>query len=157
MSKTPDIPEIKTAEVVELIFTNEWLNKKNNSMIYYYAILLNDMANGTIGTTIKDDPKLQPGTTINYRKEGLKIIYEKNPQLTKDIAAQKAAKSTSTRKPPVNYVPRSKTKNQDDFLGQAWSYAKDLVLAGKTMADVKNMTDIANAIYKEIGITLNKE
>lgn len=157
MSKKPELPIIKTAEVVQLNPSSEWMNPKSNSLIYYYFIVLNDMTTGTIGTTIKDDPKLAVGKTINYRQEGMKIIYEKNPELARAIGANKANSTTRTSpKPKADYVPRSSVKNQSDFLGQAWSYAKDLILAGKTLEDVKNMSEIANAIYDEIGITLNK-
>ena len=50
----------------------------------------------------------------------------------------------------------SKSKNpQEQMLGYAWSYAKDLIVAGKTMQDVEELNNVARYIYDQIGDMLS--
>jgi hypothetical protein len=42
-------------------------------------------------------------------------------------------------------------------LGYAWSYAKDLIIAGKTLQDMEELNAVARYIYNEIGSMLNNE
>ena len=41
------------------------------------------------------------------------------------------------------------------MLGYAWSYAKDLIVAGKTMQDVEELNNVARYIYDQIGDMLS--
>ena len=52
---------------------------------------------------------------------------------------------------------RNSQQGQAQYLGYAWSYAKDLIIAGKTMKDVEELNNVARYIYSEIGKMLNEE
>ena len=54
-----------------------------------------------------------------------------------------------------NYTPRP--AKQEQFLGYAWSYAKDLIVAGKNSDDLEELNKCARYIYDEIGKMLNNE
>jgi hypothetical protein len=42
------------------------------------------------------------------------------------------------------------SKKPEEFLGYAWSYAKDLIIAGKKMKDVEECSQLAEYIYGKI-------
>jgi hypothetical protein len=47
--------------------------------------------------------------------------------------------------------------SQEEFLGYAWSYAKDLIVAGKKAKDLEELNKMATYIYERIGVMLNGE
>ena len=67
--------------------------------------------------------------------------------------------SAEKKKPtPKEYAPIGlRVKGQEAFLGYAWSYAKDLIIAGKTSKDFAELKKVASLIYDEIGTMINNE
>jgi hypothetical protein len=45
----------------------------------------------------------------------------------------------------------------EEFLGYAWSYAKDLIVAGKKAKDFNELKTLARAIYSEIKLIREEE
>jgi hypothetical protein len=57
----------------------------------------------------------------------------------------------------VVYKPKSKGSSQEQYAGYAWSYAKDLLIAGKTSQDMDELKAMAEYIYNNIGKMINNE
>jgi hypothetical protein len=52
---------------------------------------------------------------------------------------------------------KPKPTAQEQFLGYSWSYAKDLLIAGKTRSDMDELKAMAEYIYSNIGKMVNNE
>jgi hypothetical protein len=138
----------KTSKVVKCLFTNEWKNP-SGGMTYYHEVTLENGDTGSIGSMQKYSPKFTEGVTITYTLDStgkMKIDNSSSEQ-----AQQK--KPASNNYSSQNY---NRPAKQDQFLGYAWSYAKDMVVAGKTSEDFEEVMKIAHMIYDEIGNMLNK-
>jgi hypothetical protein len=134
----------KTSTITASKFSNEWENPSGGTT-YYFDI---EFANGEIGSTgvaQKNSPKITVGNEITYIKTGNKI---KITNFKQPANSQNSVQKTTTYK---------KTSAQDAYLGYAWSYAKDLIIAGKTMDDVEELNAVARYIYDEIGKMLINE
>lgn len=139
----------KKSKIVKCVFTNDWVNPSGGTT-YYHEITLENGDTGNCGTKEKYPQKLKEGTIIVYsiddkRKIKITTVEDQKPM-------EQQYKKTYT-----NQTKTFGTKKQDDFLGYAWSYAKDLVVAGKTMQDVEELNKVARYIYEEIGKMLNNE
>jgi hypothetical protein len=143
--------ELKTSQIVSCEFTNEFKPPKTNNVVYYHRLELANGDIGTIGTLEKMPDRLAVGTVINYDYDSVnrKIKLE---QSMSDFAA-----SSSGTKKPFKQGGGARVKNQDEFLGYSWGYAKDLIIAGKTMKDVEELNKVARYIYSEIGKMLRNE
>lgn len=131
----------KTSKVVQSTFSNEWTNPSGGTT-YYYDIVLQNGDSGSIGVTDVNSEKVKVGTELTYT-----IINGK-------IKAQ-----TMSNTPTQNFSSNKnygKGKNsQEQYLGFTWGYAKDLIIAGKTMEDVEELNKVARYIYDQIGDMLN--
>ena len=129
----------KKSKIKTSVFSNEWTNPSGGKT-YYYDIALQNGDTGACGVSQKDSIRVKVGSTVTYNINGnkIKILSVENEQSYKS-----------------NYK-RGKT-TQDSMLGYAWSYAKDLHIAGKTMEDIDELNRMARYIYKEIGKMLNDE
>lgn len=135
----------KTAKILKCTFTKDWLNPKKQT-VYYHLLQLDNGDVGTIGTMEKTPDKIKEGTTINYTIDGEKI------KLSTESAFQaKKAKAGG------GGLYKKREMSDEEFLGYAWSYAKDLVVAGKKMKDFKELKDLARAIYGEIKLIREEE
>jgi hypothetical protein len=136
----------KTSIIKKSTFTSEWVNS-GGSLTYWYDLELENGEIGSVGVVQKDSPKILVGAEITYYKENAKKIkIVKHHSSTTSIGT-----SLSTAK------TYKKAATQDAYLGYAWSYAKDLVIAGKTMKDMEELNAVARYIYNEIGSMLNNE
>lgn len=130
----------KSAKITKSNFSNEWTNPSGGTT-YYFDVVLDNKDAGAIGVTSKDSERVKVGQKIKYTINGTKIKVV-------DVF-------TEVAKPKYNNY---KGKNsQESFLGYAWSYAKDLHIAGKTMSDIEELNEMARYIYNEIGKMLNDE
>jgi hypothetical protein len=127
---------MKISKVVKCLFTNEWVNPANK-IVYYHQITLENGDVGTVGSMEKYPSKITEGAKIQYVIENGKIKIEESMD--------------KPQKQFQNYQAKSNTNKHDSFLGYAWSYAKDLVIAGKTSDDYDEVRRIAHLIYYEIG------
>ena len=90
--------------------------------------------------------KIQVGTQVTYTMINNKIKVTPMSNQTKP--------TTSTQSNYSSYN-KSKGNSHQQFLGYAWSYAKDFVVAGKTMQDVEELNQVARYIYDQIGDMMN--
>lgn len=136
----------KTSIIKSSTFSNEWENPSGGTTFYYDI----ELANGDIGSTgvmQKNSNKIAVGSEITYTKTGNKIKVLNTKQQSGAQYSGQTSKTTSYKK----------TSSQDAYLGYAWSYAKDLIIAGKTMEDVEELNAVARYIYDEIGKMLINE
>ena len=134
----------KTSIIKASTFSNEWKNPSGGST-YYYDIVLENGDKGSTGVAQKDSPKIQVGTEITYTLNGLKL---------KILNVESLSSSSSASN---GFKPKPKPSAQDQFLGYSWSYAKDLLIAGKTSNDMEELKAMAEFIYNNIGKMLNNE
>jgi len=127
----------KVSKISQSAFSNEWTNPSGGTT-YYYDIVFANGDSGSIGVTDKFSEKVKVGVELSYQIINGKI---------------KVSQMSNTPKPDYsNNKNYSKPKNsQEQFLGYAWSYAKDLIIAGKTMNDVDELNKVARYIYEQIG------
>ena len=135
----------KTSIIKRSTFTSEWVNS-GGTLTYWYDIELENGEIGSVGVAQKGSPKITVGSEITYYKEN-----------AKKIKIVKLHSSTVSNAPPANQKTYKKSASQDAYLGYAWSYAKDLIIAGKTMDDVEELNAVARYIYDEIGKMLIHE
>jgi hypothetical protein len=145
--------ELKTSEIVSCEFMNEFKPKGTNNIVYYHRVELKNGDIGTVGTVEKMPNKIAVGTVINYDydPDKMKIKLE---QSMGDFATTGGGKQGSKQGGSKGGY---RVKNQDEFLGYSWGYAKDLIIAGKTMKDVEELNKVARYIYAEMGKLLRNE
>ena len=139
--------EQKTARIVKCVVTNELPNPAG-SITYYHELTMDNLDVGTIGKMTKYPKELSEGVMLVYtidEKRKIKVV-------TSSMDNKMDNKSTKSFG-----AKQSGPRRQEDFLGYAWSYAKDLVAAGKTMNDVEELNKMARYIYAEIGKMLKNE
>lgn len=143
----------KTSKVTKCVFSNEWKNP-SGSFTYYHDIILENGDTGSIGSMEKYSKKFTEGTEIDYTLENgkIKIVSTVENNYSNQNSYQGGNKKQNTS----NYNNQRPAK-QDQFLGYAWSYAKDLIVAGKTSEDLEELNKCARYIYDEIGKMLNNE
>lgn len=135
----------KKAKIQQAIFSNEWVNAVGKTN-YYFDIVLDNGESGSVGVADKDSPKIKVGSEITYTLNGKKI------KIITSSGTHQQSKTNSNKS-----GGGSKNSKQEQFLGYAWSYAKDLIIAGKTMKDVEELNEVSRYIYDEIGKMLNGE
>jgi hypothetical protein len=135
---------IKQSKVISIVLDKLWNNPNNNTTVYYYFIKLENGDFGSCGRMVENPLDMQVGCTINYEMDGTKIKYIK-PQQQVSSTQSSERKKTAYKKAP------------DDFLGYAYAYAKDLVVAGKTKPkDITDLKEIAEIIYSHVTTLLTE-
>jgi len=138
----------KISRIVNSTFTSQW-TAPNNKVLYYHKLIMENGDEGTCGLAEQSPPKIWSGAIITYtidEKNKIKVISSDMDNETKPNGNQKS-----------NNGGKGGVAKQDSFLGYAWSYAKDLVIAGKTMDDIEELNKMARYIYTEIGKMLQNE
>ena len=156
-------------QVLKCDYKNSWENPINKKLVYYHDIVTDMGHVGSCGTVEMYSPRIAVGAFIEYEidKKGKIKIYESSADKGSSLAigsgnkvekvkTNKYNQSDMFEKPVTHQVKKPvadmpKIKGQEAFLGYAWSYAKDLLIAGKTMKDMKVLKDMATFIYDEIG------
>jgi hypothetical protein len=125
--------KIKTAKVTSCKFTSEWVNPMSRKIIYYHEVTTDAGDLASCGTIEKDSHRIAVGARIEYEinDNGRMILHSSS----NDKKAEDEPKDSKTDN------KKSRIKGQEAFLGYAWSYAKDLIIAGKTSKDLKAMKD----------------
>jgi hypothetical protein len=153
--KNEDENPVKKEKIINCKFNDKWMNPISKKFIYYHDVITDKGSLLSIGTMEKNSARIETGVTIEYmvdEKGKVKIISSSNdagkskPQTKQEKSETKSTPATSSR-----------IKGQEAFLGYAWSYAKDLVIAGKTSEDLQELNKIARFIYNEIGKMLSEE
>ena len=134
----------KTSTILKCTFTKEWKNPKG-AIVYYHLLQLENGDVGNIGTMEKTPAKI---------KEGTKITYELNDDKLKLVSD---FSSSAKSKGGGGGVYKKREMTDEEFLGYAWSYAKDLIVAGKKAKDFDELKTLARAIYGEIKLIREEE
>ena len=160
---------MKQSKIVFVKFTNSWLNPKTNQSIFYHEVQLENGDVGTCGTITQLPPKLSVGSVVQYEMDGSKMKIHTSTGVQSELpmsgyASPKPAnggynKAKKYSKPYNSGVAKSggRSFSQEEFLGYAWSYAKDLIVAGKKAKDLEELNKMATYIYERIGVMLNGE
>jgi len=130
----------KKSKIVKSSFSNEWTNPSGGTT-YYYDIEFENKDYGAVGVTTKDSDRVLVGQQVTYTINGNKI---------KIVAVDNEPKKPT-------YAKKGYKTSQESMLGYAWSYAKDLHIAGKSMQDIEELNKMARYIYEEIGKMLDNE
>ena len=136
----------KNSKIVKSTFTSEW-KAPNGAVLYYHELQMENGDKGTCGIKEKSPPRIWNGANVTYSiddKNKIKII-------SSDMDNQ------PNQSQPSRSNNKQNTSKQDTYIGYAWSYAKDLIIAGKTMEDVEELNKVARFIYEEIGKMLQNE
>jgi hypothetical protein len=146
-------------KVVSCKFEREWLNPISKKIVYYHEVVTDMGDIMSIGTMDKNPAKIKKSAMIEYvidEKAKTKIISSSN-DARKIAEAAVANKEAKVEKLMNSSYTSQRIKGQEAFLGYSWSYAKDLVIAGKTMEDMEELHKIAKFIYDNIGEQLKNE
>jgi hypothetical protein len=166
-----DYYKYKFGQILDREFTSEWLNPISKKIIYYHTIKIDTGDVGSVGTMEKNSPRIEIGEFIEYEiddKGKIKIhnsSNDKNSDLkpgsdklhSKEDKKSTTKKTTAKTEPANNQTSIVRIKGQEAFLGYAWSYSKDLIIAGKTMKDVEELNKVARYIYEQMGKMLMNE
>lgn len=152
---------MKIATIEKCVLTGEWVNPEGG-VVYYHQLTLSNGDIGNIGVMGQQYPeKISEGTTISYTidpRNKIKLLTGAVTSETKKPVMNKKQKSNAdlfnqASAPQSNYTKKSGNgyaKAPADYLGFTWGYAKDLIVAGKTMADLEEMNKIARYIYEQV-------
>jgi hypothetical protein len=146
-------------KVVTCKFEREWLNPISSKIIYYHEVVTDTGHICNIGSMEKNSIRLRKGAVLEYcidEKCKTKLISSSNDAKKIAEAAVKNKEEKVEKLMNAN-SDRPRIKGQEAFLGYSWSYAKDLIIAGKTMKNVEELNKVARYIYEEIGKMLNQE
>lgn len=150
---------VKKGEVLSCIYIDKWMHPMSKKFIYYHEVVIHNGDVVSIGVMEQNSKRIELGATIYYtlKPDGkATLITSSNDNQKSNSSESNQTKETNTEKETKKeFVKSAKVKGQEAFLGYAWSYAKDFVIAGKTMKDVKELNDVARYIYDEIGKMLN--
>ena len=138
--------EVKTGKIASVTLKSEWINPITKKTVYYHDVLIDNGDSASVGVMDITSPKI---------KKGAKIEYEIDAKGKMKIHSSSAEKKKAA--PKENAPIGLRVKGQEAFLGYAWSYAKDLIIAGKTSKDFAELKKVASLIYDEIGQMINNE
>lgn len=136
----------KVSTVTKSTFSNEWTNPSGGTT-YYYDLELQNGDKGSIGVTDNNSDKVKVGHELNYTIHNGKIKAVSMSNNGSGGGSQK--KNSGSKGGGLN--TRYGKPSHESFLGYTWGYAKDLIIAGKSMEDVEEMNKVARYIYAEIG------
>ena len=131
---------MKTSKIVKCTYTSNWLSP-SGTKIYYHELVFENGDSGSCGRMQQSPDDIKEGATIEYEINDRKIKFIRN--------MDSGFKSKGLKKAG---------KHPHEFLGYAYSYAKDLVVAGKTTPkDMENLKFMAEEIYTHIINLLHQE
>lgn len=150
---------LKLGKVLECKYQKEWLNPHSKKIIYYHDIVTDMGDSGSVGALDKNSLRIKKGAYIEYEidENGKIKVHESSADAGSTLAPGSNKLKTTPKESSTTENTKPRIKGQEAFLGYAWSYAKDLVIAGKTMEDVDELNKVARFIYEEIGKMLNNE
>jgi hypothetical protein len=113
-----------------------------------------------IGTMEKNSPRIKKSAFIEYiidEKSKTKVVSSSNDAKKLLEAAKTSKKQKEEKFATIIQAEKQRIKGQEAFLGYSWSYAKDLLIAGKTSKDMEELNAMARYIYDQIGKMLINE
>jgi len=139
----------KTGTIVDSLFVNEWKKPDASKLYYIFDVTLDNGDKGSVFAISKKSPNVKMGNSINYTLEGrkMKVISVNNG----GEPVERTSRQSSSRS------KYGRVLNQTEFLGYSFSYAKDLIIAGKSSKDIAELNKVARMIYQEIGLLLQSE
>lgn len=145
-------------KVVSCIFEKEWLNPLSKKLIYYHDVITDQGHILSIGTMDKNSVRIKKGAVLEYTiDENSKAKIISSSTDVNKIAEQALIDKQQREEKELIKNEKTRIKGQETYLGFTWAYAKDLIIAGKTMEDMEELNKIARYIYEEIGKMLNQE
>lgn len=148
---------LKTSKIVKCKFLRIW-NNPNGKDLFYHELTMENGDIGNVGTVDKYPEKIDEGRTITYTLDGNKLKLE----AVEVVASQSQGSGGNTApakrgKSGGGGGGGGRPKSQTDYLGFAYAYAKDLVIAGKTKkTDMDALKKIAEEIYGHVGELFRK-
>lgn len=131
------------SKIKKSTFSNDWKNPSGGTT-YYFDIVMENGDSGSVGVSDRNSEKVREGVELTYTilNGKIKIVNASTGQ-TKLFNGFQGVKKTKA--------------SQEQFLGFSWSYAKDLIVAGKGMKDVEELNKVARYIYEQIGDMLQSD
>jgi hypothetical protein len=147
-------PQTKISIVKKCVFTTAWQNQQGGT-IYYHNITFENGDTGVCGRTKQSPEDMAEGVEIEYcipAPNKIKFVKKTN---IPSYQYNKGSESAKNQQPKYNGKPKA---NPDTFLGYAYAYAKDMVIAGKTKPkDIADLRSIAEGIYSHIKDLLKED
>lgn len=137
----------KVSKVKSVKYLSEWKSPAGTS-VFYHEIEFENGDTGNIGRNkmLPDDMKI--GSQIEY------TIADKKIKFVKSMSSVE----TNNYGKNKYYNKNNNNKSPETYLGYAYAYAKDMVVAGKTKKeDLENLKIIAESIYSHISSLLKNE
>ena len=145
---------MKTGIIEKCSITGEWTNPMGKT-VYYHQLTIDNGDIGSVGVMDRYPNKISTGTFIQYtidEKKKIKILNDTNQLSSIPSSMPNQQNKTFAKRA---YSPAA--KSPADFLGFTWGYAKDLVIAGKTMEDIEELNKMARYIYEQVKDMLNED
>lgn len=141
---------IKTSKIKKCQIQSKWLSPTLNKYVYYHELIFENGDFGVCGRMVENPEDMKVGCNMEYDINGTKIKFIRNadePQQDRGGYSKRGGDRKNGYK-----------KKPDEFLGYAYSYAKDLVVAGKTSKkNLQDLQTIATTIYAHITTLLMQE
>lgn len=145
-------------KVASCIFEKEWLNPLSKKIIYYHDVITDNGHVLSVGTMDKNSVRIKKGAVLEYTiDENSKCKIISSSTDVNKIAEQAMIDKQQREEKELIKSEKTRIKGQEAYLGFTWAYAKDLIIAGKTMEDMEELNKVARFIYEEIGKMLNQE
>jgi len=146
----------KISVVQKCVFTSTWDNPQGG-LIYYHNVSFENGDSGLCGRTKQNPDDMKEGNEVEYSiPANNKIKFVRS---TNSFSSNNQYKQTENKQ--SNNVQQYKGKpkaTSDTFLGYAYAYAKDMVVAGKTKPkDIEDLKTIAEGIYNHIKQLLKED
>ena len=149
---------IHYGKIVSCVFETEWLNPLSKKIIYYHDVITDTGHILTVGSMDKNSNRIKKGAVIEYTVDEKAKTKLLSSSADVDKIAEKAVLDKQLKEEKEqSRSEKTRIKGQETYLGFTWAYAKDLLIAGKTMKDMKELEKMARFIYDEIGKMLNQE
>lgn len=147
---------IKTSKVKECTYTSNW-KAPNGSFVYYHNVSFENGDTGVCGRNKQSPQDMIPGVEIEYEINAGKIKFMRPTNEAAQNSNHGGNQQGGGNEQNYSRNPRRRNsyasqkggnKHPHEFLGYSFSYAKDLVIAGKVSpADVADLKRIAKEIY----------
>lgn len=148
--------EQKTSKIEKCKFIRLW-NNPNGRDLYYHELTLANGDIGNVGTVDKYPDKIEEGRVISYTIKGDSIKLVSVETIATQSQGSGGSPNHGKKQKGNSGGGGGRAKSQADYLGFSYSYAKDLVIAGKTTKkDIDALKKIAEEIYAHVGELFHK-
>jgi len=150
---------MKTATITSILKTNNW-KAPDGTPLYYHKIIFDNGDEGSAALKEEYPSNVAEGCIVEYELNNGKLkIQSQKPKPTPPKPTVKSWSNTT------QYPNKSMNKKHEDFLGFAYGYAKDIMVARInkektqiTLTDtVSDLKILADEIYSHMGKMLNQD